>query len=393
MDVRAKIEALQQAAQFDACLEAGEPAPIAGGEADAPRFAARLAGLHNAVTQVSAGGGRKLSVLKVLQTSACEKNCYYCPFRAGRSFRRETLSPDELAAAFDQMQRAGLVSGLFLSSGIIGTVRSMDRMLATVALVRQKYQFRGYVHLKLLPNAETAQIEQAVQLADRVSTNLEAPTPQHLARLAPQKTFAESLVEPLRRARAIIQQQRWQAGRQVATGGMVTQFVVGPAGETDRDLLTTSQYLYRQIGLSRAYYSAFSPVRDTPLAEAPPTSPLREFRLYQGDFLLRRYGFEVGELPFDDAGNLPPHADPKLVWAQRHPEYFPLEVNRAAPQQLLRVPGIGPQAMHNLLRARLESTLRDLGDLRKLGVDVTRATPFVLLNGRRAPVQLALFAG
>lgn len=391
MDVRARIETLQQAAQFDACLEAGEPAPFPAGDTGSALAAARVQSLRQAVTQVSAGGGRKLTVLKVLQTSACEKNCYYCPFRAGRSFRRETLSPDELAAAFDQMQRAGLVSGLFLSSGIIGTVPSMDRMLETVTLIRHKYQFRGYVHLKMLPNAETAHIEQAVQLADRVSTNLEAPTPQHLARLAPQKTFTQSLVEPLKRARAIIQQQRWQAGRHLAPAGMVTQFVVGPAGETDCELLTTSQFLYRQIGLSRAYYSAFSPVRDTPLAEAPATPAVREYRLYQGDFLLRRYGFSVEELPFDEQGNLPARADPKLVWAEHHPEFFPLEVNAAAPQQLLRVPGIGPQAVQNLLRARLDGLLRELGDLRKLGVDVNRAAPYVLLVGRRAAVQLALF--
>lgn len=385
MDVRSKIEWLEQAAQYDACLEAGEPAPVTQMTA----AASRVPDLRDAVALLSAGG-RKVPILKILQTSACEKNCYYCPFRAGRHFRRETLSPDDLAASFDQMQRAGLVQGIFLSSGIIGAVRSMDRMLQTVELIRHKYGFRGYVHLKMLPAAEEAQIERAIHLADRVSTNLEAPTPLHLSRLAPMKIFEESLVEPLKRARRLIQQTQWNSGQQIARAGMVTQFVVGPAGESDRDLLGTSQRLYREVGLHRAYYSAFHPVRDTPLEGLSATPPQREFRLYQSDFLLRAYGFRVEELPFDDSGNLPLDQDPKVLWAQRHPERFPLEVNRAMPQDLLRVPGIGPQTMRNILRARLDGKLHDLGQLKKVGVDVAKAAPFILLNGRPAPVQMRL---
>lgn len=381
MDVRTKIEWLEQAAQYDACLEAGEPAPTA--------TSPRTPDLRDAIALLSANG-RKVPILKILQTSACEKNCYYCPFRAGRNFRRETLSPGELAASFDQMQRAGLVQGLFLSSGIIGTVRSMDRMLQSVELIRLKYGFRGYIHLKMLPAAEEAQIERAVHLADRVSTNLEAPTAQHLSRLAPMKTFEESLVEPLKRARRLIQQAQWNSGQQIARAGMVTQFVVGPAGESDRDLLGASQRLYREVGLHRAYYSAFSPVRDTPLEGLAATPPRREFRLYQSDFLLRAYGFRVEELPFDSRGNLSLDQDPKTLWAQRHPERFPLEINQAAPRELVRVPGIGPQTLRNILRARLDGKLRDLGQLKKLGVDVAQAAPYVLLNGRTAPVQMRL---
>jgi predicted DNA-binding helix-hairpin-helix protein len=379
MDVRTKIEWLQQAAQYDACLEAGEPAPAA--------ISPRAPDLRDSIALLSAQG-RKVPILKILQTSACEKNCYYCPFRAGRNFRRETLSPDELAASFDQMQRAGLVQGIFLSSGIIGAVRSMDRMLQTVELIRHRYGFQGYVHLKMLPAAEEAQIERAVHLADRVSTNLEAPTAQHLSRLAPMKTFEESLVEPLKRARRLIQQAQWNSGLQVARAGMVTQYVVGPAGESDRDLLGASQRLYRQVGLHRAYYSAFSPVRDTPLEGLPATTPRREFRLYQSDFLLRAYGFRVEELPFDEHGNLSLDQDPKTLWAQKHPERFPLEINRATPQDLVRVPGIGPQTMRNILRARLDGALRDVGQIKKLGVDVAAAAPFIVLNGRRAPQQM-----
>lgn len=173
-----------------------------------------------------------MPLLKILQTSACEKNCYHCPFRAGRRMRRATLTSDDLAAAFNQMVQKRLVEGLFLSSGIIGTVRTMDRMLETVDLVRHKYGWRGYVHLKILPNAEEAQIERAAQLADRLSVNLEAPNEERLARLAPKKDFDHGLVEPLERAWAIVRRLR-NAGQQVASAGATTQYVVGPAGESD----------------------------------------------------------------------------------------------------------------------------------------------------------------
>jgi len=216
------------------------------------------------------------------------------------------------------------------------------------------------------------------------------PRKPYLSRLAPMKTFEESLVEPLKRARRLIQQAQWNSGQQIARAGMVTQFVVGPAGESDRDLLGASQRLYREVGLHRAYYSAFSPVRDTPLEGLAATPPRREFRLYQSDFLLRAYGFRVEELPFDSRGNLSLDQDPKTLWAQRHPERFPLEINQAAPRDLVRVPGIGPQTLRNILRARLDGKLRDLGQLKKLGVDVAQAAPYVLLNGRTAPVQMRL---
>jgi predicted DNA-binding helix-hairpin-helix protein len=304
--------------------------------------------------------------------------------------RRTTLQPDELAAAFDQMQRKGLVEGLFLSSGIVGTVRSMDRMLATVEMVRQKYQWRGYVHLKLLPNAEEAQIERAALLADRLSVNLEAPNEARLARLAPKKDFDHGLIEPLQRAWAIVRRLRNQ-GQAVASAGAVTQYVVGPAGESDQELLAASQWLYRQVGLRRAYYSAFNPVDDTPLQEETPTPPLREHRLYQADFMVRQYGFAVEELPFDSQGNLPNESDPKLAWATRHPESFPVEINRAPQAALLRVPGIGPQGAAAIVQARRGTRLRSLEDLQRLGVRSQQAAPFVLLDGRRPSHQLRLF--
>jgi predicted DNA-binding helix-hairpin-helix protein len=386
-DLYQKVSLLGQQAQYDLCEAQGQPAPLP--PASAP--SARVPDVSQSVATVVGQGGRRVPLLRILQTSACEKNCYYCPFRAGRRLRRTTLAPDDLAAAFDQMQRKGLVEGLFLSSGIVGTVRSMDRMLATVELVRQKYGWRGYVHLKLLPNAEEAQIERAALLADRLSLNLEAPNEARLARLAPKKDFDHGLVEPLQRAWAIVRRLRNQ-GHAVASAGAVTQYVVGPAGESDQELLTASQQLYRQVGLRRAYYSAFSPVDDTPLQEEQPTAPLREHRLYQADFMLRQYGFDAGELPFDAEGNLPRERDPKLAWAGQHPERFPVEINQAPQAALLRVPGIGPLGAAAIVQARRAGRLRSLEDLQRLGVRSQQAAPYVLLDGRAPSHQLRLFA-
>lgn len=388
LDLHDKIALLGQQAQYDLCEAAGQPTPLPEDRDTAS--AGRVPDVADAISTVVGQGGRRVPLLKILQTSACEKNCYYCPFRAGRKMRRGTLSPDELAAAFDQLQRKGLVEGLFLSSGIVGTVRSMDRMLATVELVRKKYGWRGYVHLKILPNAEEAQIEQAARLADRLSVNLEAPNELRLAKLAPKKDFDHGLIEPLQRAWAIVRRLR-QRGYPVATAGATTQYVVGPAGESDQELLSTSQMLYRQVGLRRAYYSAFHPVGDTPLEDEQATPPLREHRLYQADFMLRQYGYRVEELPFDAEGNLSLDRDPKVAWAEAHPEFFPVEINHAQQPALLRVPGIGPTCAATIVQARRHSPLRTVDDLRKLGVRGEKALPYILLNGRQPVHQLRLF--
>lgn len=391
-DLHEKIDLLGQQAQYDLCEAVGQPTPLGpqlGAAGDSSPIG-RIPDVSDSITTVIGQGGRRVPLLRIMQTSACEKNCLYCPFRAGRALRRASLQPDELAAAFDQMQRKGLVEGLFLSSGVVGTVRTMDRMLATVELVRQKYAWQGYVHLKLLPDAEEAQIERAAQLADRVSVNLEAPNAARLARLAPKKEFEHGLVEPLQGAWAVVRRLR-RAGHDAINAGATTQYVVGPAGESDQELLSTSQMLYRAVGLRRAYYSAFSPISDTPLENEPPTPPLREHRLYQADFMLRQYGFSVEELPFDSSGNLPSDRDPKVAWAQAHPESFPVEINRATQSLLLRVPGIGPLGAAAIARARRQGALRTLQDLQKLGVRSAQAAPYILLDGRQPAFQPGLF--
>jgi predicted DNA-binding helix-hairpin-helix protein len=332
--------------------------------------------------------GKKISIVKTLMTSACEKDCFYCATRRGRnSLRRETFKPEELAAGFNLIHKKGLAEGLFLSSGVIGGgTRTMAKTIAAVELLRRKHEFRGYVHLKLMPGAEPAAVERALQLADRVSVNLEAPNSDRLARLSSTKQFTEELIAPLRAAQVLMRQQP-----ALARTSMVTQFVVGAADETDREILTTSARLYRELGLARVYYSAFRPIRDTPLENHAPTDPRRELRLYQTDFLLRQYGFTFDELAFDESANLPLHTDPKTHWAQRHPESFPLDVQRADRHELLRVPGLGPKSVARLLALRRTHTFTRLRELELLGADAGRAAPFILLDGREPDRQLFLF--
>jgi predicted DNA-binding helix-hairpin-helix protein len=336
-------------------------------------------------------GGRRVKLLKTLLTSACERDCYYCPFRARRNYRRATFKPEEMARAFSEMQRAGIAEGLFLSSGIAGGgLRTQDRLIDTAELVRRRHGFRGYLHLKLMPGAERDQVLRAMQLADRVSINLEAPNAARLARLAPHKGFLSELLKPLEWAAEI---RRTLPPRGTATGrwpSLVTQFVVGAAGESDLELLLTSSQLIRRLGLRRTYFSAFRPLEDTPLENLPAENPWREHRLYQSSFLLRDYGFDVEELPFGPDGRLPLESDPKLAWARQTLGAAPIELNRASRETLLRVPGIGPRGADAILRACRRGTLRELRDLERLGITARRAAPFILLAGQRPAFQPAL---
>jgi predicted DNA-binding helix-hairpin-helix protein len=286
------------------------------------------------------------------------------------------------------MHRKGLVKGLFLSSGVCGNAgRTMDQMIATVELVRKKYAFPGYIHLKILPGASFAHVERAVQLATRVSVNLEAPNAERLARIAPRKDFATNLLQPMHWAKGLIE----ASGGRLVPAGQTTQFVVGAADESDREILITTARLYKEVGLARAYFSAFQPIADTPLEGHPPTPPLREHRLYQSDWLLRQYDFTFEDLTFDEAGSLPREADPKMMWARTHPERFPIEVNRASREELLRVPGLGPRSVARILRLRRQGTFHTLNDLKKVGAVASRAAPFILLNGKRPPYQMSLW--
>lgn len=345
------------------------------------------------VSHATLPSGGQIRLLKTLLTSVCERNCFYCPCRAGRDTPRASFQPDEFASLFMNLQRAGAVDGLFISSGIAGGgVRTQDRILHTAEILRHRMGFRGYLHLKLMPGAEKAQVEQAMRLADRVSINLEAPNPRWLSELAPRKQFMEELMQPLRWAEEIRCSQPGCLGWKGRWPSSTTQFVVGANGESDLEYLGTTEHLIRRFGLKRAYYSAFKPVEDTPLEDHPATSLMREHRLYQASYLLRDYGFELEDLPFEDGGNLPLQLDPKLAWAQTHLADRPVEINRASRSELLRIPGFGPKAVEAVLAARRIRTLQDISALTRLGIQAERAARFILLNGRRPAHQPMLFS-
>ncbi len=328
--------------------------------------------------------GRRVPLLKVLQSSFCERDCLYCPFRAGRDFPRSAFRPQELAQAAHTLYRRRVVQGVFLSSGITGgSLATQDRLLTTAHLLRRE-GFSGYLHLKLMPGADREQVAQAVALAHRVSVNLEAPGARWLSRLAPGKWYWRELVQTLQYA-AQARRERLRQGLSAAS--ITTQFVVGPAGETDRDLLRVTQELVRQMDVQRVYFSAFRPIPRTPLEDRPAESLQRVQRLYQAFFLVRDYGFRWDELPFDEKGFLPRGGDPKMVWAQRYLMHAPVEVNTADVARLMRVPGIGPRTARRIVAARRVRRLQDLRQLQALGVQVQRAAPFVLLDGGRPPFQ------
>ncbi len=236
--------------------------------------------------------GQKIKLLKTLLSSACEQDCFYCPFRAGRNFQRAAFQPEEFARLFVMLNQKDIAEGTFLSSGVIGGgARTQDKLLDTAEILRHKLGFYGYIHLKIMPGAERAQVERAMQLADRVSINLEAPNAERLALLAPHKQFFEELLIPLRWMYDIRQTQPSYLGWNGRWPSSVTQFVAGGAGESDLELLTATEYLYRHLGLKRTYYSRFNPIPDTPLENQTPVLLIREHRLYQASFLLRDYGF------------------------------------------------------------------------------------------------------
>jgi len=336
--------------------------------------------------------GRRISLLKTLLSSACERNCYYCPFRAGRDFRRATFKPDEMAKVFMTIHKAGIVEGLFLSSGVInGGIATQDQLIATADILRNKMDYRGYLHLKIMPGSDRDQVERSLQLADRVSINLEAPNTQRLRLLAPRKQFLEELLTPMRWADEIRRTKPSYLSWKGYWPSITTQFVVGAVGESDLELLSTTEYLNRNVHLRRAYYSAFDPIPDTPLENQPAENPLRQHRLYQSSYLLRDYNFSVEELPFQPDGRLPLNIDPKLAWAKENLVDRPIEVNHADRRDLLRIPGIGPKSADAILTARRQGQrmrLHDLQDLRRIGVNPNRAAPFILVNGKRPAYQL-----
>jgi predicted DNA-binding helix-hairpin-helix protein len=335
------------------------------------------------ITEAVMPNGKRIKLLKTMITSACERNCYYCPFRAGRDMRRATFTPNVLAKTFMQLYYANAVEGLFLSSGIIGGgVRIQDKIIDTAEILRKKFNYRGYMHVKIMPGAEKDQVFRAMQLASRVSINLEAPNTERLNQLAPRKTFLNELFQPLIWAKEIRTNQSPHETWNGLWPSSATQFVVGAVGESDLELITTSEKLINQIGLKRIYYSKFNPIENTPLENHPPENPWRQHRLYQSSYLLRDYDFSLEELPFNQDGNLPLETDPKLAWAQKNLLHNPVEINQANKETLIRIPGIGHKNAERIIKARKCRKLQDSHQLRKLGILSKRSAPFILLNGK-----------
>ncbi len=359
MDTEAKLHLLSDDARFESC----------------DNFTPRRTRRRTSSKAGRVAEGPATSLFRVLQSNSCEWDCPYCPLRRSNDVPRATLEPEELAHLFMARFEAGAVDGLFLSSGVDGGLRpAMARMLDTVELLRVRYSYTGYVHLKLMPGARPDEIDRAATLADRVSINLEAPNGERLKQIAPDRRWA-SILEPMKYVRDAQQEGQLPAGQ-------ATQLVVGAAGESDREVVAAATRMYNEFAMRRVYFNAFRPQPGTPMAGHDPTPLVRQQRLQEADWLLRHYGFKPTELPFDDEDNLPLQMDPKFAWALAHPECFPIEVNTAERAELLRVPGIGPVSLERILAMRRSVRFREVDHLRKLGVVAEKARHFLLFDGR-----------
>lgn len=330
-----------------------------------------------------------MRLFRILLTNACSFSCDYCPMRAGRAIPRHALPPASLADAFLTAYRRGWVSGLFVTTGIPKNARwAMDRLIELVEILRLRRAYAGYLHVKAVSGAEPEQIDRLTELCDRVSYNLEAACQTTLDRVAPEKNLTHGL-ELMRRVRDGAR----NLGRRRVKGdprppgpansaGLTAQFVVGIGPEKDREFLVTTHRLWRDRMLHHPHFAAFRPIEDTPLEDERETPMLRENRLYQADYLIRRYGFQPEELVFRDDGNLPLSRDPKLAWALAHPERFPVEASTADREALLRVPGLGPKTVGRLLAARRELVNLDFRGLRRLGAAAWRSPGFLAWRGR-----------
>ncbi|HEY8564403.1 MAG TPA: putative DNA modification/repair radical SAM protein [Beijerinckiaceae bacterium] len=376
-----KLRILADAAKYDAsCASSGAPKRKAepGGLGSTTG-----AGICHAYTP----DGRCVSLLKILLTNYCLFDCAYCVNRRSSNTRRAKFAVDEVVALTVAFYKRNYIEGLFLSSGII---RSPDYTMEQMTLVAQKLRrdhgFRGYIHLKTIPEASPWLIEQAGLWADRLSINLELPTERSLEALAPEKDGA-SIKEAMSQMRERIDEAK-EERRRFSPAGQSTQVIVGADATTDAEVIATSEALYRRYDLRRVYYSAFSPIPDASSVLPVKPPPLqRENRLYQADWLLRHYGFQADEIASaTEGGMLDLEVDPKLAWALKNRDKFPVDVNTGAREMLLRVPGLGRRAVDKIVAARKHATLR-LNDVARLTSGLKRARPFLIAADHR-PVSL-----
>ncbi|MES2641401.1 MAG: putative DNA modification/repair radical SAM protein [Myxococcota bacterium] len=375
MDTLDKLRILAEAARYDAsCASSGGKR----GRTEAGLGNVEGMGICHSFTP----DGRCVSLLKVLLTNHCIYDCRYCVNRLSSNTPRARFTPDEVASLTVSFYQRNYIEGLFLSSGIVGSPDETMEQLARVAeLLRTKYDFHGYIHLKAAPGASAALLAKAGRYADRLSANIELPTQADLDALAPAKRIDETEATMASIAASIADHAAApRPGTSFAPAGQSTQLIVGATPATDATLLHTADRLTRTHGLRRVYYTAYSPIPESPSGMPAAGPPLvREHRLYQADWLMRRYGFGVDEIVDEAAPQLRLDVDPKLAWALRNRAWFPVDVNTASRPRLLRVPGMGVRSVDRILETRRHRRLT-LVDLARLRVALGRARPFVVTD-------------
>lgn len=320
-------------------------------------------------------------LFKTLISNVCNNDCKYCPLREQMDVRRCSLGVEETAKVFLDYYNRKKVFGLFLSSGMIGSAdATMARLNGIARILRYKYKFKGYIHLKIIPGSSNAAIEEAVSLASAVSVNIETPGEKNLAKLSNKKKYMSDIIAPLK-----LISQLTGKGCKYARVKQTTQFIVGAAGETDKDIVRYTWGLYDRLKMGRVYFSAYQKgLGDEDLPgekddRCPPADAFtREHRLYQVDFLIRKYGFKDSDIIYDHDGRLSLDSDPKEVWARNHPERFPVDVNRADKYELLRVPGLGPVTVKRILERRKLGRLHGVEEIGKVGVRLAKASRYVV---------------
>lgn len=386
MDMMQKLNILADSAKYDAaCTSSG---------ADRPGNV----GLGNTIAagccHSFSADGRCVSLLKVLMTNHCIYDCKYCVNRHSNDVPRTEFTPEELAELTIQFYRRNYIEGLFLSSGVLKNPDyTMERMISVLELLRHKHNFWGYIHAKTIPGASSDLVYRLGLLADRLSVNIEMPSESSLKQLAPNKS-KKAILKPM----GLIAKGR-QANRQeivqyknaprFASAGQATQMIIGATPETDYKILTLAEALYGKYDLKRVFYSAYIPVMEDTLLPSVDTKPplLREHRLYQADFLLRQYHFTAGEILSENTPNFNPYLDPKCNWALHNMHFFPLDVNSATQEELLRVPGIGPKSAKRIVQARRTGRL-GMAELKRIGVVLKRAQYFIITSDTPTGLKL-----
>jgi putative DNA modification/repair radical SAM protein len=378
MDLGAKLAILADAAKYDAsCASSGTT-----------RRNSRAGGMGSSVgtgiCHSYTPDGRCVSLLKILLTNFCIYDCLYCVNRRSSNVQRARFTPEEVVQLTLDFYRRNYIEGLFLSSGIIRNPDyTMEQVVRIARTLRVDHQFRGYIHLKTIPEASPDLIAEAGKWADRLSINVELPTQSELNVLAPEKNL-ERIERSMRNIKARVEQAKAERRQNAkvpvfAPAGQSTQMIVGATPASDAMILQRASFLYHRQRLRRVYYSAFSPIPDAS-SKLPLTAPplVREHRLYQADWLMRFYGFDVAELTTRDEPNLPLNFDPKLAWALRNRGKFPVDLNKAPREILLRVPGLGVRNVNRILCIRRWHSIR-LIDLTRLRVPLTKAMPFIIV--------------